>query len=173
MNNLFERFESTKEVEKFITESGYRDTGELYKTHIAIICEEQISYYAEGLKGLWNISVNTYPYMLNHDGSKIAKEYVKEVFSYYKKIIEEIEEQDIDKILEVTDVAIIYEMSGVEMVIDYEIITEYINKSEEKDVTLTVTEEYLEDLIKTTVKVVKEKEAKIIKDKLKKLINEL
>lgn len=114
-----------------------------------------------------------------------------------KNVIEGMLGKKIDGITYISDTEIWFEVNEVNYKVSMESVGDYIKVSSEhksdyvyfkhllvsdpdiinnslnETIKRNSNEEYLENLLKATVKVSKEKEANIIKDKLKKLIDEL
>lgn len=187
MKDLFERFESTKELERLFTEdesSRFKD-GKVHHARILSVEKYDVATSLEGMSGVFHNDRTRIPHVWNTGYLiNLLNDYTKDVFDYYEEIIEEIEGLNVDKILKVKRYEIIYVISGVKMTIDSISIYNYLNRLQTRDpdiikdclnetIKRNYEEKYLEDLIRVTVKVAKDKEANIIKDKLKKLIDEL
>lgn len=114
MPNLFAGFKSTEVIEKSISKrttiSKYIFITKHRQVKILSLDNYKMVYSLDGKNIQW--------YMENYYSSNtMLINYKKEVFNHYKRVIEEIEGENIDKILIVTSEYVEYEILGKQKVI--------------------------------------------------------
>ena len=119
MKNLFENFASTKNLE----ESLFKVT----KVKVEYVSKYDVAILLKDEDVLWHLTDTP---EISTGRNEMVHDYIEEVLSYYKNIIEEIENVGSDsvEIIEVSHNRILYEILGIHMSIDSNVVYDYINK---------------------------------------------